>query len=66
MSWLTQESKDEGATPNFDIGLSYIEEDLVQGDGLISLEEGCSSGVHVWYDNVVVVNISSNEAVDGM
>ena len=64
--WLTQESKVEYGVPNFDVGMEYIEEDIVCSNG-VSLEDGPgTSGVHVLYDNVVVEDISSDECVDSM
>ena len=71
ISWLTQQPSMEGDTPSFDIGMSYIEEELCSqddNDGLISLEEQpCySQGRCVLYDNVMCEDISSDEELDKM
>ena len=70
ISWLTQESTLEEERPSFDIGYSYLEEDLVQNkdDLLISLEEqpSTSRGHMVIYDNMTCEDISSDDGLDSM
>ena len=70
ISWLTQQSTLEEEMPSFDIGYSYLEEDLVQNkdDLVISLEEqpSTSRGRMVMYDNVTCEDISSDEGLDSM
>ena len=64
MSWLTQTPRLENESPNFDLGMEYIEEDIVDSEMdkcLVSLEEdGGEAKSHVLYDNVVVEDISSD------
>ena len=68
ISWLTQSNTLENTQPNFDVGYSFIEEELV-GD-VVSLEEVVPDTVtespKILYDKVVVEDISSDENVDNM
>ena len=68
--WLTQVPSLDIAGPNFGIGDTYYEEELVEEDyeqNVISLEENFGSNrQQVLYDNVVCENISSDEEVDAM
>ena len=69
ISWFTQESKDSDV-PNFDVGMRYIEEELVverSEGGVVSLEEGPGFGGGVLlYDNVYTEEISLDDGVDSM
>ena len=66
MSCLTQVPKLEDNWANFNVGYSFIEEDLV-GENVVSLEENSNEkdGV-ILYDNVRVQDISSDEELDSM
>ena len=70
ISWLTQTPKLEDESPNFEIGVGYIEEDIVgvsQDKNIVSLEENSvTEQRHVLYDNVVAEDISDDEIVDSM
>ena len=65
--WLTQEPSLDSQNATFDIGFSYIEEDLATGNdqNVVSLEEN-SGVVLVLYDNVMAENISLDECIDTM
>ena len=66
MSYLTQVPKLEDNCANFNVGYSFIEEDLV-GENVVSLEENSNEkdGV-ILYDNVRVQDISLDEELDSM
>ena len=70
ISWLTQSNTVENTQPIFDVGYSFIEEELVGKGDVVSLEEVVSDtvteGSKILYDNVVVEDISSDENVDNM
>ena len=66
LAGLTQESNMENSVPNFDLGYSFIEDDILV-ENVVSLEEGESdSHGSILYDNVRVEDISSDEEIDKM
>ena len=70
ISWLTQTPSLENSQPNFDVGYSFVEEDIELDKNVISLEEHSNRSMvtegRVLYDNVVVEDISSDENVDSL
>ena len=70
MSWLTQAPSLENSQASFNVGYSFVEEDIDLSQGVVSLEEGTSKqqvpARKVLYDNVLVKDISSDENLDKM
>ena len=71
ISWLTQQPSLDMESPTFDLGMSYVEEDICfesDKEVLVSLEDqpSTSNGRRVLYDNVTCEDISSDECVDSM
>ena len=68
ISWLTQTPRLEYDEPNFDIGCSYVEEEMMENSqevNVISLEEvPMPENQQMLYNNVVMENISSDENFD--